>query len=57
MMLKVKIVVVWCKEYGYYYDIEVDGGIDNIIIKVVVEVGVNVFVVGFYFFKVSDLFV
>ncbi|CCW40763.1 ribulose-phosphate 3-epimerase [Streptococcus agalactiae] len=55
MMSKVKTVAAWRKEYGHYYDIEVDGGIDNTTIKAAAEAGANVFVAGSYLFKASDL--
>ncbi|AWZ30659.1 TPA: ribulose-phosphate 3-epimerase [Streptococcus agalactiae] len=55
MMSKVKTVAAWRKEYGHHYDIEVDGGIDNITIKAAAEAGANVFVAGSYLFKASDL--
>ena len=42
-------------EKGYDFDIEVDGGVDNKIIKACYEAGANIFVAGSYLFKASDL--
>jgi len=38
------------EQYGYHYDIEVDGGIDDQTIKVCAEAGANVFVAGSYIY-------
>lgn len=38
------------EQYGYHYDIEVDGGIDDQTIRVCVEAGANVFVAGSYIY-------
>lgn len=38
------------EQYGYHYDIEVDGGIDDQTIRVCAEVGANVFVAGSYIY-------
>lgn len=38
------------EHYGYHYDIEVDGGIDDQTIKVCAEAGANVFVAGSYIY-------
>lgn len=38
------------EQYGYHYDIEVDGGIDDQTIRVCAEAGANVFVAGSYIY-------
>lgn len=38
------------EEYGYHYDIEVDGGIDDQTIRTCAEAGANVFVAGSYIY-------
>lgn len=38
------------EQYGYHYDIEVDGGIDDQTIRVCTEAGANVFVAGSYIY-------
>lgn len=55
MLKKVTQVSKWRDERGYFFDIEVDGGIDNNTIKSCFEAGANVFVAGSYLFKTSDL--
>lgn len=55
MLDKVKQVATWREEGGYAFDIEVDGGVDDKIIKACQEAGANVFVAGSYLFKASDL--
>ncbi|MCM6881206.1 ribulose-phosphate 3-epimerase [Enterococcus italicus] len=38
------------EQYGYHYDIEVDGGIDDQTIRVCAEAGANIFVAGSYIY-------
>ncbi|HHK0728781.1 ribulose-phosphate 3-epimerase [Streptococcus pyogenes] len=52
---KVATVAKWRDEKGLSFDIEVDGGVDNKIIRACYEAGANVFVAGSYLFKASDL--
>ena len=40
--------------FGYTYEIEVDGGINNLTGKECVEAGADVLVSGSYIFKASD---
>lgn len=50
MANKIRELAKLKEQYGYHYDIEVDGGIDDQTIKVCAEAGANVFVAGSYIF-------
>ena len=55
MMDKVRQAVAWRQEGGYKFDIEVDGGLDNLTIWEAVRAGAEVIVAGTSIFKHLDL--
>jgi ribulose-phosphate 3-epimerase len=55
MMDKVRQAVAWREEFGFKYDIEVDGGLDEHTIQQATRAGAEVIVAGTSVFKHSDL--
>lgn len=51
---KIKELMVYKKELGLDFDIEVDGGINNETAKLTAEAGANVFVAGSYVYDKKD---
>ncbi|WP_317855758.1 ribulose-phosphate 3-epimerase [Chakrabartyella piscis] len=52
---KIKKLAQWKKEFGYTYDIEVDGGVSMDTLPIVLEAGANVIVAGTAVFGKGDI--
>ena len=55
MMPKVKQIRAWIDEKNLNCDLEVDGGVDPVTCKVVIENGANVLVAGSAVYKAEDI--
>jgi len=55
MMPKVKQIRTWIDEKGLDCELEVDGGVDPVTCKTVIENGANVLVAGSAVYKAADI--
>jgi len=52
---KIKFLKDYKEKYHLNYEIEVDGGVNEVTAKTCIEAGADVLVAGSYFFKHKDL--
>ncbi len=55
MMSKLQLLQVWSRQWGLNQELEVDGGIDPVTCKTVIESGANVLVAGSSIYSAEDI--